>query len=133
METIRDGDKTLVIIQRDGDWEPGLTFLTPDSAFAQAGCWHYDRGTRLASHIHKHCERTASRTQEVVYVRRGRVRASIYDEDKQPLTEVDLLEGDTAVFLAGGHGYEIMEDGTQVLEVKNGPFVGVERDKEKFE
>jgi len=38
-----------------------------------------------------------------------------------------------AVFAYGGHGYEILEDGTQIIENKNGPFVDVITDKDKFE
>jgi len=34
------------------------------------------------------------------------------------------------VILRGYHGYEILEDDTRVLEVKNGPFTSVEADKE---
>jgi hypothetical protein len=36
------------------------------------------------------------------------------------------------VMLKGGHGYDILENNTQVLEVKNGPFTSVEKDRERF-
>jgi hypothetical protein len=34
--------------------------------------------------------------------------------------------------LRGGHGYEILEDGTQVLEVKNGPYLGPDVDRRRL-
>jgi hypothetical protein len=41
-------------------------------------------------------------------------------------------EGDILILLQGGHGYEILEDGTQVLEVKNGPYIGADLDRRRF-
>ena len=35
--------------------------------------------------------------------------------------------------LRGAHGYDILENGTQVLEVKNGPYVGAELDRKRIE
>ena len=43
-----------------------------------------------------------------------------------------LNEGDLAIFAYGGHGYVILEDNTQIIETKNGPFVDVATDKTKF-
>ena len=43
-----------------------------------------------------------------------------------------LSEGDLAVYAFGGHGYEMLKDDTQIVETKNGPFVSVDKDKEKF-
>ena len=43
-----------------------------------------------------------------------------------------LFEGDLAVFAYGGHGYVILEDDTQIIETKNGPFIDVDTDKTKF-
>lgn len=133
MELIKDGDKILAIVYRDDDWKPGLDFCTPDDFFVQAGCWYYESGKKLATHEHKEFPRQALKTQEVTYIKRGRLKASIYNGDRQLVRELELVAGDFAVFAHGGHGYEILEDGTQVLEVKNGPFVGVEQDKELFE
>ena len=36
------------------------------------------------------------------------------------------------MLLRGGHGYEILEDGTQVLEVKNGPYLGPDVDRRRL-
>jgi len=40
---------------------------------------------------------------------------------------------ETLILLKGGHGYEILEDGTRVLEVKNGPYPGAEVDRRRLE
>lgn len=36
------------------------------------------------------------------------------------------------MLLAGGHGYRIEADGTEVLEVKNGPYAGAAADRVRF-
>ena len=48
------------------------------------------------------------------------------------IDEYILKVNDLAVFAHGGHGYEILEDNTQIIEAKNGPFINAEVDKTKF-
>lgn len=130
MEKIDDGGEMLAIIWRDGDWGPGLHFCTPDELFLQAGCWQYPAGKDLRNHRHKNNPRTVGKTQELVYVKRGRIKARILGKDGRLVHEVVLDTGDFAVMVDGGHGYQILDDGTQILEVKNGPFTDVATDKE---
>lgn len=132
MEVIKIEDKISCIIYRDKDWVKGLNFVTPDEMFIQAGSWWYDEGKVLQKHVHNEFERSASRTQECVYVRRGSMQVDLYTEELEKFKELVLYEGDLAVFAYGGHGYIILEDNTQIIETKNGPFVDVETDKTKF-
>ena len=132
MEVIKDRNKIISIIYRDEDWVEGLNFITPDDLFIQVGSWHYPKGKKLDSHIHKTFPRTAMRTQEMTYVKQGSMKVLLYDEEKNFLQEYTLNAGDLAVFAYGGHGYEILEDDTQIIEAKNGPFTDVDQDKEKF-
>ncbi len=132
-EIIEHDGKIISIIHRDEDWKKGLDFITPNELFIQVGTWWYDKGKKLASHIHNDFDRPGGRTMESVYVRRGSMRVLLYTEDRSFLRDFVLREGDLAVFAYGGHGYEILEDGTQIIESKNGPFVDVETDKTKFE
>lgn len=132
METIKHRDAILAIIYRDEDWTEGLNFITPNELFVQVGSWWYQKGKVLASHVHNDFERSAMRTQEMTYVKKGSMRVLLYDEDHTYLQDFVLYEGDLAVFAYGGHGYEILEDNTKIIEAKNGPFVDVETDKTKF-
>jgi hypothetical protein len=132
METIKHKDQILSIIYRDDDWTEGLNFITPNKLFVQVGSWWYDKGRKLASHVHNDFERKAMRTQEMTYVKKGAMRVLLYDEEHNYLQDFNLYEGDLAVFAYGGHGYEILEDGTKIIEAKNGPFIDVETDKTKF-
>ena len=132
METIKHEGQILTIIYRDNDWVEGLNFITPNELFVQVGSWWYPEGKKLASHVHKDFERKAMRTQEMTYVKKGSMRVLLYDERQNYLQDFILHEGDLAVFAYGGHGYEILEDNTKIIEAKNGPFVDVETDKTKF-
>lgn len=115
------------------DWASGLSFFSQDEDFIQVGTWCYEKGKKLLAHIHNHAERTITHTQEVLYIKKGSVKASVYDMQGHFIEDVVIKEGDTLVLLCGGHGYEILEDGTQVLEIKNGPYLGAERDRRRIE
>lgn len=127
-----DGHPAAYLLRGD-QWPAGLNFVTPDETFIQVGIWRYDKDKKLAAHVHKEYPRTASRTQEIVFVKQGKMRTTLYNQARQPVHEIILETGDLLVITEAGHGYEILTDDTQILEAKNGPFVSVEHDKEKFE
>ena len=113
-------------------WEQGLRFHSGDEDFLQVGTWVYGAGKNLLPHAHNHVPRTVTRTHELIYVRRGQLRSYIYDESRELVEELVLGEGDMLVLLRGGHGYKILENDTQVLEVKNGPYLGADVDRTRF-
>lgn len=132
-KVISDNGQIISIIHRNEDWKEGLNFITPDDLFLQVGTWWYAKGKRLASHIHRDVRRLGGRTMESVYVRCGSIKVTLFTEKRERLSDYVLYKGDLAVFAYGGHGYEILADGTQIIETKNGPFVDVTNDKDKFE
>jgi hypothetical protein len=131
-EKIIDNGLLLAMIVRPGDWGEGLNCISSDEDFLQVVFWGYPKGKQLPAHVHLDSPRQSLKTQEVVFVRQGRLRADIFGADKKLFTSVELCQGDVAVFLNGGHGYEILEDDTKVLEVKNGPYPGPEKDRERI-
>ena len=132
MKIYKNNDQIISIVYRDDDWVEGLNFITPNELFIQVGSWWYPKGKKLDSHVHKEFERKAMRTQEMTYVKKGSMRVLLYDESHKYLEDYILKEGDLAIFAYGGHGYEILEDDTKIIESKNGPFIDVDTDKEKF-
>lgn len=130
---IKDGEVVLARhVPAEVAWKDGLAFFSQDEEFIQFGVWGYPAGKELKAHTHNEVTREVLWTQEVIYVRRGRIRANVYDLKDNFLTTLEVGEGDIIVLLRGGHGYDILEDGTQVLEVKNGPYVGPERDRRRL-
>ena len=130
MKKIEDNGAVLALVWRDSDWVDGLSFPTPDSWFVQVGLWQYPAGKKTRPHKHKHNERRVTRTQEGTFVKRGSMKVRILSETGAPVADFILKAGDFAIMAGGGHAYEILEDGTQILEFKNGPFIDVASDKE---
>ena len=113
-------------------WGEGLKFFSQDADYIQLGTWGYNAGRALLAHRHNQVPREVLVTQEALYVRKGRILAEIYGMEDQKITEIEANEGDLLVLLTGGHGYRILEDGTQVLEVKNGPYLGPDVDRRRL-
>ena len=130
---IKEGDLVLArYVPAEEAWKDGLNFFSADQDFIQVGTWEYAQGKELKAHIHNEVSREVFWTQEVLYVRRGRIHAHVFGTTEKKVAELIVGEGDLLIMLCGGHGYDILEDGTQVLEVKNGPYVGSERDRRRI-
>ena len=131
---IKDGDQVLArYVPADAVLQSGLRFYSEPNEYLQVGTWSYAAGVQLPAHVHNRLPREVVRTQELILVRKGRLRATIFGEHSRAVAQVELQAGDLLILLSGGHGYEILEDGTQVLEVKNGPYLGPELDRTRME
>lgn len=117
----------LGIIVRTDDWKDGLDFFTDNKDFIQIGTWKY-RNKSLKAHEHIENKREVLKTQEVVIVMEGEVYVDFYFENEIVRKE-KMIKGDFGIFLNGGHGFQIPDINTRVIEVKNGPFFSVEKDK----
>lgn len=117
------------IVHRKKDWKKELDFLTPAETFCQVGTWWYAKGKKPRAHRHVINDRPNHLTQECVIVLHGSLRVDLYDEAGSVFHSEILRQGELMILLAGGHGYEILEDDTKIIECKNGPFVSVEKDK----
>jgi hypothetical protein len=129
MRKVEHNGKLRAIVHKQDEWKEGLDFLTPDETFIQAGTWYYHQGKDLRAHYHIPNERVAILTQETVYMVSGSMRIDLYDDENNIFHQEVLKAGDIGIIIEGGHGYHILEDNTRVLEVKNGPFISVEKDK----
>ena len=90
----------------------------------------YPAGGRCPDHTHRPIERRINGTPEMLLVRRGQVEARIFDADRRLVAEPLLDEGDVILLVAGGHGFRMLED-TVLLEIKQGPYGGLD-EKERF-
>ena len=106
------------------------TFLTPPEYKQQVGLIVYPEGGEIERHVHRDLERKLVGTSEVLIVRQGCCEVDFYDDDRQLVATRELNEGDLLLMVAGGHGFRMLED-TVLLEVKQGPYTGVE-EKERF-
>ena len=121
VKEVKQGELVLArYIPAEDAWSGGLKFFSPDEDFIQVVTWGYDNGKELLAHTHNEVERNVLWTQEVLYIRKGRILVEVYDTNETVVDTWQASEGDVVILLRGGHGYQILEDGTQVLEVKNG-------------
>ncbi|MBE6091624.1 MAG: hypothetical protein E7201_00370 [Selenomonas ruminantium] len=133
MEEIKQDGKVLARHITAEDFKPGLNFFSEAKDFIQVGVWgHYEQGQKLQAHMHNCFERIAERTFEALYVIKGSLEAAIYDQKEQLVGKVKVSQGEILVLLACGHGYNILDEDTTVLEVKNGPYMGAEKDRYRF-
>lgn len=135
MVKVREIKKNSNILARHipaGVWKDGLSFFSKENEFIQLGTWKYDKGKELLAHIHNRIERKIERTQEILFIRKGKIRASIYDLKGKLVKKIIAGDGDILVLLNCGHGYKILEDDTQVIEIKNGPYLGAEIDRRRI-
>jgi mannose-6-phosphate isomerase-like protein (cupin superfamily) len=129
-EWIEHGGKPLAFIIRASVMPDKTVFLTPDDFKQQVGFVVYPKGGEIKRHVHLPLERHLVGTSEVLVVRKGRAEIDIYDDDRTLVATRELRTGDIMLMVGGGHGFRMLED-TVFLEVKQGPYTGVD-EKERF-
>jgi mannose-6-phosphate isomerase-like protein (cupin superfamily) len=120
----------LAIIIRAKFSEPGITFFTPEEFSQQLAYMHHPAGKEIAPHVHNPAPREVLYTQEVLFIRKGRLRVDFYDNGRQYLESRILESGDAILLASAGHGFEVLED-LEMIEVKQGPYAG-DQDKVRF-
>ncbi len=109
----------------------GYNFVTDEQCSLQVGVNHYAAGAKIRPHYHLPVDRALKDTLEVLHIDSGSCRMKLYDTDQKAFYETELTPGDTVVLLKGGHGFEVMRP-TRIIEVKQGPYTGPEKDKVFF-
>ncbi len=120
----------LALILRSALSKQGVSFLTGHDSTQQLGILCWPQGHIIEAHVHNPVERTIYSTQEVLFVRSGRMRVDLYSEGQEYVVSRELSAGDMVFLSSGGHGFEMLED-SEIIEVKQGPYVG-EREKTRF-
>ena len=119
------------MILRNNYNENGVKFLTPDEYSQQIAYMHHPEGKVIDAHIHNLVHRNVVLTQEVLFIKKGKLRVDFYDDYQDYLESCILNEGDTILLASGGHGFKVIEE-VEMIEVKQGPYSG-ENDKTRFE
>lgn len=125
------GERLLAVIIRKDYGGPGVEFITPEQASLQVGVLIHAKATTIQPHAHKPNPRAVTDTQEVLFIRKGKLRVDFYDDRKAYLESRIVGAGDALVLISGGHGFEALED-VEIIEAKTGPYAG-EDDKERFD
>ena len=129
-EIKRDGVLIAIVIPSNFSGE-GTHFFTPPDFSQQLAFIHHSTGDKIQEHTHKPNKRIVTLTQEVLFVKKGKVKVKLFDKKNTFIGERILTAGDVILLVSGGHGFEFLED-TQLIEVKQGPYSKVD-DKVRFE
>ena len=128
IEIVKIDQQVAAIIVRSHFNPDGIQFVTPDDYSQQLGYMRRPAGYVIQPHIHLQVERKASFTQEVLYVRKGRVRVDFYRDNESYVESREISIGDVILLSTGGHGFEMIEE-SELIEVKQGPYLD---DKRRF-
>jgi hypothetical protein len=130
VELIRHDDQLLAIIVPGSFSEPGIHFFTPNELSQQLAYMRHPSGKIIPPHFHTPMPRQVQYTQEVLLLKRGKLRVDFYDQHQSYIDSRILYAGDVILLATGGHGFEVLEE-IEMIEVKQGPFAG-DRDKQRF-
>jgi hypothetical protein len=110
--------------------KPGIHFFTPDDLSQQVGYMQYPTGKVIEPHVHNPVLRQVINTQEVLFIKKGKLRVDFYNKQQKYLESRILEAGDVIILITGGHGFEVLEE-IEMIEVKEGPYIG-EQEKNRF-
>lgn len=113
--------------------EKGFVWYGKNTDAMQVARMYHDKGKAVKTHRHKFHPRSLNYTQECVVLIRGKIEFSFYDKEKAFLDKMILNPGDLITIYNGYHGMEVLEDDTVYFEIKNGPFISLDVDKEFME
>lgn len=130
VEQIIDHGQIVAIIVSSGFSKNGIEFLTPDDFSQQLAYMHHPKGKIIDPHVHNPVPRKVHYTQEVLFIKRGKLRVDFYSDQQQYLESRVLSDGDVILLASGGHGFEVLEE-IEMIEVKQGPYAG-DKDKTRF-
>jgi hypothetical protein len=130
-EIIHNGKLLALIIPHDFH-KDGVEFFTPKKFSQQLGYMKHSAGYRIEPHIHKLVVREIQYTQETLLVKSGKIRVDFYSDDKKYVGSEELTAGDVVLLASGGHGFVFLEE-SELIEIKQGPYISFEVDKERFE
>ena len=118
------------LIVRSSFREAGIHFFTPGHFSQQLASMRHAAGHVIEPHVHNPVPREVHYTNEVLFIRRGRLRVDFYSSAGTYLESRELGPGDVILLSTGGHGFEVLEE-VEMIEVKQGPYGGV-ADKTRF-
>ena len=98
----------------------------------QFGLLAHGAGFVEPAHVHHPVKREIRDLQQMFVVQRGVVAVDFFDVEGKKFSEVVLRSGDAILLVDGAHSVRVLED-MQCISVKQGPFLGAEKDKKEIQ
>jgi hypothetical protein len=117
-----NGEVLAILLPADFQHD-GIHFLTPDEFSQQLAYIKHPEGKVIKPHVHNSVAREILFTQEVLLIKRGKLRVDFYTSQQEYLESYILKAGDVILLAQGAHGFQVLEE-VEMIEVKQGPYVG---------
>ena len=124
--------KTIAIVVRKDFKKEGVNFISDPDFPLQLGISNYKKNEEIKAHFHIENEIKINKIQEIVYIKKGKTLVNLYNKDGCNFKSIELTTGDIIFFVEGGHGFNMLEE-TDIIEVKQGPYFGRNKDKRLIE
>jgi mannose-6-phosphate isomerase-like protein (cupin superfamily) len=123
IEYVRHGDRLFGLIIRSSFRAEGIAFFTPGEFSQQLGYMNRPKGYKISPHSHNEVKREVLLTNEVLFIKSGKVRVDFYQKNEKYLESELLMPGDVILLASESHGFEMLEP-SEMIEVKQGPYAG---------
>ena len=126
----KDPKILLFVINRFEDISSYRNDIAPEEEYIQVSARKIPKGLKIKEHKHLINKRTIDYTQEAWVILEGSILAKFYDIDDTLIFDTIINKGDCAILFRGGHSLEALSEKTILYEFKNGPYMGINYDKE---
>jgi mannose-6-phosphate isomerase-like protein (cupin superfamily) len=100
----------------------GVEFVTDEQSEFQLGIMTRGLETPVSAHMHNRIDRVVHTTSEYLYFRSGSAKVSLRSSQNADPVRIDLDTGDSILFTGIGIHSILFAEGTQLIEIKQGPF-----------
>ena len=121
IEQITDNGLIIATLIRAGFTKKGVEFFTPGEFSQQLGYMNRPKGYKVEAHTHTMIEQVVVPTHEVIFVKSGKIKISLYNNEFKFIGDCMVNKGDVILLAAGGHSVEMVRD-SELIEVKQGPY-----------
>ena len=130
LKSIEHNGVQLALVIKSNYSKEGIEFFTGDDISLQMGYMTHKTGNIVKAHVHNNIERTITGTPEVLIIKKGKMRLDLYTQEREYVESTILEQGDIVLLSHGGHGLKCL-DNAEMIEVKQGPYLG-EKDKVRY-
>lgn len=94
----------------------------------QFGVLAHKKGFIEKPHSHFNSPKKINDLQQMFVIQRGKIKVNFHDKENKIFKSIILNKGDAINLVDGIHSLEVLET-MQCISVKQGPFLGSEKDK----
>ena len=106
--------------------------ITSTEKYLQVSFLKLKKGRFVNPHLHLKNQKKTNLSSEAWIVISGSIEVTFFDIDKSKVYKSILKKGDISILFNGGHSLKSLSKDTKIFEIKNGPYLGVSKEKENF-